>query len=177
MFIIFIYIINLDEKGNVFDIFERITDYSSRNVTSSQPPEWVKIIILIVWTKLIHPIIVMIFRSFNNNDSMKSSKHSDGNFQPTRINPIHRIIPNVHIQIRLPACPADGVFRGPSPYLGIVIASSEPHQPRVLVVQPSGEAEGLEAGVRVRNYVTPCSIIDPLCDVTRLHVHNEAHGA
>ena len=57
-----------------------------------------------------------------------------------------------------------GVFGSPPPRLRVVIPRAKAHEPRVAIVEPTGEAERLEARIRVGEHAPEFVVIHPLLD-------------
>jgi len=66
-----------------------------------------------------------------------------------RIDPIHRIIQTVPIQIRIPAGKSDWVLGRPPSDIQVVITEPEPHQVGVLVVKAAGIGDGGYVEIRI----------------------------
>ena len=93
---------------------------------------------------------------------MSCNKGKSRSLQPPRILPIDRIVVNVGEQIGIAACKEDGVFGGPTTGFRIVIPRTEAGEAGIFVIQATGKAKGLEAGVAVGGDGTPNIVIDAL---------------
>ena len=82
--------------------------------------------------------------------------------QAERIHPIHRIILDVAIQIRIPAGEQDRILGGPAAGVGIIVPRPKAHQSGVAVVQAAGEAERLEARIGVQEHPASDVVVHPL---------------
>src|SRR5690606_13679210 len=72
---------------------------------------------------------------------------------------------------------AEGVFGGPAPGVGVVVACAEADEAGVGVVVPASEAEGLQAGRGVGEDATPSVEVEALDDVAGGGVDDEADAA
>ncbi len=93
------------------------------------------------------------------------------------IDPVYRILEHIPIQIRIPALEQDWILGGPSSSLGVVVAGAEADQAGVGIVEATGEAEGLEAGVGVVDDPSPDVVVDPLGDPATLGIDHQADAA
>lgn len=84
--------------------------------------------------------------------------------EANRIKPVYRITFHITIQIGTQTTSSEsyGIFCGPSPNLSIIITHAKPCKSSLLIVQPTGEAEGLEARIRVLSNAPKLIVIDPL---------------
>src|SRR5262249_5760764 len=87
------------------------------------------------------------------------------------------LIPDVPIEIQVAAIEAQRILGRPPSSCWVVIARPEVHEPRITVIEATGEAEGLEAGVGVVSYPTEGVVVHLLGDGAGGHVHHEARTA
>ncbi len=62
---------------------------------------------------------------------------------------INWVSQHIAVQVSIAAGKTNRVLARPAAYCGVVVPPAEADQPGVRVVQPAGEAEGLEAGIGV----------------------------
>lgn len=96
---------------------------------------------------------------------------------PIRVDLINRVIQHVALEIKIAPIKVDRVLRRPPPRLRIIISGPKARQLGVLIINPSGEAERLEAGTRVHDNVPKFVIIRALHDRARGAVDDEPWAA
>src|SRR5262249_6026875 len=90
---------------------------------------------------------------------------------------INGVAHHVAIEIRVAAAEEDRITRGPASHGGIVIAGAEAHQPRARIVESTGEAERLEAGIGVQDHAAPGIVVQPLRDLAGGRIDHQARAA
>src|SRR5439155_11954080 len=90
------------------------------------------------------------------------------NVQPTWIPKVGWIVHGVSIEICIPTIKSDRIFGCPPSRSRIIVTGPKAHEPGVLIIEPAGEAEGLEAGIGVEQDVAALVIVHSL--------HGEAGG-
>ena len=74
------------------------------------------------------------------------------------------IIENVTVKIQIPTAKQYRVLGGPAAGESVVIPRAEASQLSVLITDPVGEGDGLEAGIGVADDVSELVVIDALGD-------------
>ncbi len=83
-----------------------------------------------------------------------------------RINIVNWITKGISIEIGITSFEPYRILRRPAPGLGIVVASAEPDELRMLIVQPTRKAERLETRIGVLKDISKLIIVNPLRDIT-----------
>src|SRR5437899_11594139 len=81
--------------------------------------------------------------------------------QAYRVSPIYRITLDIAVQVcaQPTAAKTDRILYSPPPGLRVVVPRPESHDPGMLIEEPAGEAERLEAGVGVECDVAELVIV------------------
>ena len=108
---------------------------------------------------------------------MHGSAYSRHKQQPLRINPIHRILQDIPIKVRIAAVKEDGILGRPSSRFGVIVARPKARQLRVRVMQAASKAKRLKARPAVFNNPPPRVIVQLLRDLARLRVDDLPHAA
>ena len=82
--------------------------------------------------------------------------------QPFRINPIHRILQDIPIKIRIAAVKENGILGRPSSRFGVIVACAKARQLRVRVMQAASKAKRLKARPAVFGDLAPGVIVQLL---------------
>src|SRR5207253_3271190 len=84
---------------------------------------------------------------------------------------------NISVQVHVATVEVNRILDCPATRLRIAVAGAKARKPRVLVVEPTGEAEGLEAGVGVECDVAELVVVDSLDDCASGRVNDQARAA